>query len=584
MTSSGSWWQVGRFWRTASRGGLVALAVFIGALAGRPAAAQSEAQMAAAREQMVRQVIVGGGITNPGVIESMRMTPRHFFVAPQHRMKAYLDMALPIGDQQTISSPYIVAFMTQTLEPQPDDRVLEIGTGSGFQAAVLSPLVKDVYSIEIVEELGQRAAQTLEKLGYRNIHTKIGDGFEGWAENAPFDAIIVTCSPESVPKPLVEQLKEGGRMIIPVGERYQQTLYRMRKVQGKLQAETLQPTLFVPMTGAAEDRRRKQPDPTKPLVVNGDFELAPLVPGQLGKKGGGAAGAAQDAAGGQPGAADGGVAGAVAGGGNIPRSDDGPFIAGWYYQRQARLGSGPPIPSGKQYALFENADLGRDSHILQGLAVDGSKIQRLWLSAQVKCADVRTGPVVDMAPNIIVTFYDKERRELSMEQLGPWNGTFDWQQVAREIRVPAGAREAILRVGLFGAVGTMGIDQIQLSTEAPQGERADRPAGRRARDRRSRRDRASDRSQRGEGNSAEETAPAAGGAGTADGAAPGGAEAGRATADGAAADGAAAADGDGAAGGGGDAGGADGDAGAGGGTDRPRGRTRGNRRGTGNGS
>ena len=127
-------------------------------------------------------------------------------------------MALPIGDQQTISPPYIVAFMTETLDPQPTDKVLEIGTGSGYQAAVLSPLVKEVYTIEIMPELGQRADQTLRKLGYQNVFTKVGDGFQGWPEHAPFDSIIVTCSPETVPKPLVEQLKEGGRMVIPVGD------------------------------------------------------------------------------------------------------------------------------------------------------------------------------------------------------------------------------------------------------------------------------------------------------------------------------------------------------------------------------
>ena len=143
--------------------------------------------------------------------------------------------------------------MTEALDPQPEDKVLEIGTGSGYQAAVLSPLVKSVYTIEIVQELAEQASSDLARLKYENVYPRHGDGFKGWPEHAPFDKIIVTCSPESVPKPLVEQLKEGGLIVIPVGERYQQTLYLLRKENGEMKSEALRPTLFVPMTGAAED-------------------------------------------------------------------------------------------------------------------------------------------------------------------------------------------------------------------------------------------------------------------------------------------------------------------------------------------
>ena len=161
------------------------------------------------------------------------------------------DYPLPIGHGQTISQPYIVAFMTEQLEPKPTDRVLEIGTGSGYQAAVLAELVAQVYTIEIIEELAQRAAADLKRLGYTNVHVRAGDGYQGWAEAAPFDAIIVTCAPEHVPQPLIDQLKEGGRMIIPVGRVWNQELVLLRKRGGKLEQHAVLPVSFVPMTGEA---------------------------------------------------------------------------------------------------------------------------------------------------------------------------------------------------------------------------------------------------------------------------------------------------------------------------------------------
>ena len=173
-------------------------------------------------------------------------------------------MALPIGHGQTISPPFIVAYMTEQLDPQPTDKVLEIGTGSGYQAAVLSGLVKEVYTIEIVDALGRRAAADLKRLKYANVHAKVGDGYQGWPEHAPFDKIIVTCSPENVPPALTEQLKEGGRMIVPVGQRYQQVFHLLKKIDGKLVTEALRPTLFVPMTGEAEQRRQVRPTRPSP--------------------------------------------------------------------------------------------------------------------------------------------------------------------------------------------------------------------------------------------------------------------------------------------------------------------------------
>ncbi|MEM9646442.1 MAG: protein-L-isoaspartate O-methyltransferase, partial [Planctomycetota bacterium] len=162
--------------------------------------ADSDDPYAIARERLVAERIATAGVSDPRVLKSVRTTPRHEFVPASQRMRAYFDMALPIGSSQTISSPFIVAMMTEAIEPEPTDKVLEIGTGSGYQAAILSPLVEKVYTIEIVEELGLQAARTIQRLGYENIEARIGDGFLGWPEAAPFDKIIVTCSPESVPQ------------------------------------------------------------------------------------------------------------------------------------------------------------------------------------------------------------------------------------------------------------------------------------------------------------------------------------------------------------------------------------------------
>ncbi len=205
-------------------------------------------------KRMIREQLLGAGrnITNARVLAVMETVPRHEFVPEQYRNRAYADSALPIGYDQTISQPYIVAFMTEQLNPRPTDRVLEIGTGSGYQAAVLARLVAEVYTIEIIEPLAQRAQADLKRLGCTNIHVRTGDGYQGWPEAAPFDAIIVTCAPEKVPPPLVEQLKDGGRMIIPVGPMGDQELVLLRKQGEKLEQHAVLPVRFVPMTGGAQ--------------------------------------------------------------------------------------------------------------------------------------------------------------------------------------------------------------------------------------------------------------------------------------------------------------------------------------------
>jgi len=214
----------------------------------QPAAPVADAVLAAARARMVREQIVARGVADPRVLEAMGRVPRHEFVPAGQRGEAYEDWPLPIGYGQTISQPYIVAFMTAALAPRAQDRVLEVGTGSGYQAAVLAGLVAEVYTIEIVEPLARRAAADLKRLGYGNVQVRAGDGHLGWPEAAPFDAIIVTCAPEDVPPALVEQLRVGGRMIIPVGSQWgAQELYLLRKTAAGLRRQAVLPVRFVPM-------------------------------------------------------------------------------------------------------------------------------------------------------------------------------------------------------------------------------------------------------------------------------------------------------------------------------------------------
>jgi len=199
------------------------------------------------RVRMVKTQIEGRGIVNADVLAALQKVERHRFVPERYVSEAYSDHPLPIGEGQTISQPYIVAFMTEVLKLKRSDKVLEIGTGSGYQAAILGELCDSVYTIEIVEVLGKQAAKLLDDLGYDNIQVMVGDGYKGWPEYAPFDAIIVTCSPTEVPKPLQEQLAEGGRMVIPVGERYAQELVLLTKRGGKLRKDHILPVRFVPM-------------------------------------------------------------------------------------------------------------------------------------------------------------------------------------------------------------------------------------------------------------------------------------------------------------------------------------------------
>lgn len=368
-----------------------------------------------ARLRMVERELAREGITHRAVLDAMRQVPRHVFVDPEHRARAYEDRALPIGRKQTISPPYIVAYMTQALDPQPTERVLEIGTGSGYQAAVLSRLFKEVYTIEIVESLGRQAANRLKALGYSNVRTKIGDGYQGWAEHAPFDRIIVTCSPESVPKPLVEQLREGGTMLIPLGERFQQVFYLLEKRDGELHQTRLAPTLFVPMTGLADKLRQKRPVPGPPQLVNGGFE-------QLTE--------------------------------NEPD--------GWFWKRPPAVVSGG-APEGKIFLRLTNTDAGRPCGVIQAFEMDGAKFKGLTVSLLVHGEGLHAGANSHEMPCLLVGFGDRELRPAGDEFVGPWLGTFGWRRVTGTVSVPSDSRVAILQIGLNGGTGALSLDDVRVT-------------------------------------------------------------------------------------------------------------------------
>lgn len=235
-------------------GAALLLAALAAAAAGDATAPAREAMMAEVQgyAEPVR-------VVDPRVLAAMRRVPRHRFVPKELAGSAYLDQPLPIGEGQTISQPYIVAAMTQALKLKPTDKVLEVGTGSGYQAAVLAELVKDVYTVEILEGLGRGAERLLKELEYNNVRVRVGDGYQGWPEAAPFDAVIVTCAPEAVPEPLVRQLKIGGRLVIPVGPQRgsdaRQILWLYEKTARGLARRDLMPVRFVPMTGEAQKPR-----------------------------------------------------------------------------------------------------------------------------------------------------------------------------------------------------------------------------------------------------------------------------------------------------------------------------------------
>ena len=363
----------------------------------------------------------GRGIRDPRVIAAMGEVPRHLFLPPEERKSAYQDAALPIGNGQTITSPYVVAFMTEQLEPQASDKVLEIGTGSGYQASILSRLVAEVYTIEIVEPLGRRATKTIQQLGYDNVHVRIGDGFLGWPEHAPFDKIIVTCSPEKVPQPLVDQLKEGGRLVVPLGERFQQMLYLFRKTDGQLQQEKLESTFFVPMTGEAEAQREHKDDSGTPQVVNGTFE-------EVGR-----------------------------------------------HERDARLVlRSPGSHRGRRHRTRGTTAHGAHewhSRPVRPCAAGHRRgrphNQRAHpdrAAADARCGG--TGRQVSLATSG-TGLLRRNARSDSYRDVGPWDGDHPWGEERLVAPVPGRARFAMLAVAMFGGTGELAVDDLQVTASKP---------------------------------------------------------------------------------------------------------------------
>ena len=394
--------------------------ILAGVAAGAAAVAGEPDSYAESRRRMVDEHLAREGITHPRVLEALRQVPRHLFVKPEHLRAAYFDQSLDIGHRQTISPPFVVACMTQAIDPRPTDRILEIGTGSGYQAAVLAELGAEVFTVEIVAPLGETAAATLDRLGYGRVRVRIGDGSLGWPEQAPFDKIIVTCSPERVPQPLVDQLAEGGRLIVPLGEQYQQVLHLFEKRAGRLVDTALVPTLFVPMTGAAETERRVRPDPRHPRIVNGGFEQSTVEEGK----------------------AD-----------------------GWHYQRRSRIVDGD-APEGRRFLTFDNAEPGRSAHMLQGMAIDGRSIAAVGVSLRMRLAGPGPGTRPQEAAGLMLHFFDARRGYLGSRLLGPWTAEVpSWAAVGGRLEVPPEATEAIVQVGLNGATGTLALDDLRLSVE-----------------------------------------------------------------------------------------------------------------------
>lgn len=459
-----------------------------------------------ARAMVLEQLVPTKMLSNTDVLRAMMRTDRALFVPKDLRAFAFQNITLPIGAGQTISPPFVVAYMTETLEPKPTDKVLEIGTGSGYQAAILSPLVKEVYTIEIVPSLGKKAAETLKKLDYANVRVKVGDGYQGWPDAAPFDKIIVTCSPENIPQPLIDQLADGGTMLIPVGERYHQHFIRVSKKGETLEKETLTPAFFVPMTGEAESERTIQPDPLNPSIRGGDFETSEedgtptgwyfsrnvQVKKDLTAPGPKKADApkrpkpdktgAADEAGesGKAASTDGRLLEPLEGGSvmvfdnreieQIHRKKDAVERAR-IRERIRKESDGEEEPEEIEVEIDPLTERQRDeeltAHVLQGFPVDGRKVKKLRVACQLEASAIRSLENRRVVPVGRIVFFDADREAIGDQiVLAVQVGDTPWRDFVTEgIAVPRRAREGSLCLGILGGVGVLKIDNVQLEKD-----------------------------------------------------------------------------------------------------------------------
>lgn len=449
-------------------------------------------------------------LRNIRVLKAMARIPRAEFVPKDYRDFAYQDAAIPIGEAQTISPPFIVAYMTETLDPQPTDRVLEIGTGSGYQAAVLSCLVNEVYTIEIVKPLGRRAAEVLKKLGYNNVFVRLGDGYKGWPEGAPFDKIIVTCSPEDIPQPLIDQLSEGGEMLIPIGERYLQYFVLCEKKNGELVRTTLTPASFVPMTGEAEDLRRSKPDPTAPGIIGGGFEVINPTPGEVVPT---ATWKTDGMLKNEP------IDAAEKDELSIQLPKRRPTPQGWFSTRNIYVADRADAYEGKRVCVCDNSSVKEEQkkkdrneerfnaatlpenrrelseiefqvrarqreqeaicHLRQNFAIDGTKVKKLTISGAYRSEKLRANVDTRSTVTLIkIYFFDKDRKPIQKNGeatvLSGEVGANPWVEFSQEIQVPPRAAEASMQVGILDGVGVVEFDGLEVKNNSEKTTRASR--------------------------------------------------------------------------------------------------------------
>ncbi|MCE9528021.1 MAG: protein-L-isoaspartate O-methyltransferase [Planctomycetales bacterium] len=396
------------------------LAIVAFALASQqPAAAQSGLrELLEARRLMVQEEIANQGIENERLLEAMRDVPREQFVPLSRRNLAYLNVAIAYDDGQVILPPLVTAHLIEQLNPHKNDKVLVIGPGSGYSTALLSRMVREVFAVEIDPVIAKTAEETLARLKYTNVKVRVGDGFEGWKEHAPYQRIIVECSPDSVPKALVEQLAEGGILLVPIGDEFDQTMHLCKKENGKLTTLSLWPTLLLPMKGKAEELRSQSEMPRDPSILNGGFEEL------------------------------------------VPKTKDVP--AHWAYVRQGRAIAGEFCPEGKNSLAFVNLTPGAAAMALQAFPVDGKKVSELSFACNVWGKDIRPGQNRQQLPRVEVRFFDEKRRLVGGDWMGGWNLTFDWLGKEHVFSVPRTAKFAVLRIGLCGATGEIRFDDLKL--------------------------------------------------------------------------------------------------------------------------